>query len=144
MATSRQKQTEVEPLVPQLTPSAPVMGSADLTGFIWQQLSEIQRNIGSIQESQKNLTASIEKMDLKTSSKLSIIEGELTEIKQIRHTAKVVSWIVGVGFAGLFTVGSIVASTMWDALKPMTAQFMQQAAIKAGQQQTPSTLPPVK
>lgn len=137
MATAKQRSAETEPSTPLTAPSVPAFAAADYNGFIWQQLSEIQRNLGSIQESQKNLAISLEKLDTKSSSKFSTIEGELTEIKQIRHTAKVVAWIAGVGFTAIFGVASLIANTMWEALKPMTTQFMQQAAAKSAQLPAP-------
>lgn len=141
MATPRQRAADIEPSTPQTAPAAPVMATADYNGFIWQQLSEIQRGLGSIQESQKNLAASLEKLDTKCGSKFSTIEGELGEIKQIRHTAKVVAWIVGIAFAGIFALVSFIANTMWDALKPMTAQFIERTATKPQQSLTPTPAP---
>lgn len=102
-------------------------------GFIWSQLAGIQAALGGLQESQKNLASALDKMDSKSGGKLSSIEADLAEIKQIRHTAKAVVWIVGIGFAGLIGVCGFVANAMWDTLKPMTAQLIQQAAAKTVQ-----------
>lgn len=97
-----------------------------MNGFIWQQLSEIQNRLGSIQEAQKSLATAQEKQDGKISSKLSVIDADLSEIKQIKHTAK---WLLIVGTA----VGSVVIAVVgfivkevWDISKPLVLEKMTQ------------------
>lgn len=98
-------------------------------GFIWQQLSEIQKSLGAIQATLQQHTSVIDKIDAKLSDKvdkledklggkLSKIEADVNEFKQIRHTAKVVAWLVGLAAAGVLAAAGFVAKEAWSVFKP--------------------------
>lgn len=128
MATAhQQKVSESDAIAPQSPPPSQFGygEAAGMSGFIWQQLSEIQKTLGSIQEAQKSLGSAQDKADEKVSGKLKKIEEDLAEIKQIRHTAK---WLLIVGGA----VGSIVLTVMgyvvtevWSIAKPVFLEKLQ-------------------
>ena len=104
-------------------------GGSDFNGFIWQQLGEMQRTLGAIQEAQKQLAHAQDKGDARTSSDLSAIKADLTEIKQIKHTAK---WllIIGTAIGGvLITVVGYIGKEVWDISKPLVIEKIAQPKI---------------
>lgn len=132
MATQKQRAAESEPVAPQTSPPAPYgHGGADLNGFIWQQLSDMQRTLGAIQEAQRLLVTTQERSDTKTSSKLAAIEADLAEIKQIKHTAK---WllIVCTAVGGVvITVMGFIAKEVWDIGKPLVLEKLSDSRVVA-------------
>jgi hypothetical protein len=50
--------------------------------------------------------------------KLSGIESDVLEFKQIRHTAKVVGWIVGLTCTVLLAIAGFIAKEVWSIVKP--------------------------
>lgn len=122
------------PDLPATSPGPTVYGNGmDMNGFIWQQLNDIQRTLGAIQESQKQLTTAQEKSDSKTSAKLATIETELTSIRQIKHTA---TWIFSIALivGGIAMSGVVfVAKEIWSISKPVVMEKLaapHQAASK--------------
>lgn len=119
------KADDSTPQPPQSSPSvASSYGGAgsDFNGFIWQQLNDIQKCLGSIQESQRNLSGVQERTDEKASGKLKKIDEDLAEIKQIRHTAK---WllIIGATVGGLLLTGlGLIFKEVWSVAKPAVMQ----------------------
>lgn len=90
--------------------------------------------------------AALEKSEEKLSGKLSKIDGDVTEFKQIRHTAKVVGWIVGIAASVLVTIAGFVAKEAWTVMKPLAASAAQAQAVRmqppaAPLQTTPRTQP---
>lgn len=149
MATARQsrKPVEEEAVLPQTPPPASHgFGHGLDVGFVWQQLTEIQKSLGAIQATQVQHTDAIGKLDEKLSGKLSKIDGDVSEFKQIRHTAKVVAWIVGVALAGGLTVVGFVAKEVWSVvIKPrMTADYQipKPPSIPSPAVQPPTTTAP--
>ncbi|MDH0852096.1 hypothetical protein N5D66_29515 [Delftia tsuruhatensis] len=140
MATARQskKSGDEEATLPQTPP--PVnqgFGHGLDPGFIWQQLSDIQSRLGAIQATQTQHSSSIEKLEDKLGGKISKIEGDVAEFKQIRHTAKVVGAILSV-IAGLLLGGvGYAAKEVWTVLKPLATQAVQ------GQTSPAHTTPPI-
>lgn len=105
--------------------------------FVWQQLADIQKSLGSIQatlqqstaaleKTEEQLNAKIDKIEERLGGKLSKIEADVSEFKQIRHTAKVVAWIVGVAAAGILAFAGFVAKEAWGVLKPIATSAVQQ------------------
>ena len=141
MAAARQsrKSTDEEAVLPQTPPPANQgfgHGHGIDPGFIWQQLSEIQSKLGAIQATQQQHSAAIQtvqqqhaaaldKVDEKLSGKLSKIDADVTEFKQIRHTAKVVGWIVGIAAGSVLTLAGFIAKEAWTVLKPLAASAVQ-------------------
>lgn len=139
MATRQPRKTagEEEATLPQMPPPAHQgLGVGLDAGFVWQQLSDIQKSLGAIQATLQQHTAAIEKMDglltqktdkldEKLGGKLGKIDADLTEFKQIRHTAKVLGWIV-VGVAGVvLAVAGYVAKEVWTVFKPLATNAVQ-------------------
>lgn len=134
MATrARTNAEDGAPDLPATSPGPTVYGHGIDIGLIWQQLNDIQRILGAIQESQKQLTTAQEKSDSKTSAKLATIETELTSIRQIKHTA---TWIFSIALivGGLAMSGIVfVAKEIWSISKPVVIEKLaspRQAASK--------------
>jgi hypothetical protein len=90
--------------------------------------------------------ATLEKAEEKLSGKLSKIDGDVNEFKQIRHTAKVVGWIVGIAAGAVVTIAGFVAKEAWNVMKPLAASAAQAQAARmqppaAPPQTTPNTHP---
>lgn len=81
MATSRQRQTEVEPPAPQLAPPALAIAGSDYNVFIWQQLAEIQKSVAEMNSNLQHLKSSMDstrgKVDDLISWKHKIIGGAI-------------------------------------------------------------------
>lgn len=73
--------------------------------FVWQQLSEIQRVLGTIQEGQKQLANQLEKVE----SKLDKVEDRVSGVTHKLYAAGVVLTI-------LVAVGGFVVSKAWDLM----------------------------
>ncbi|GAB2531215.1 hypothetical protein [Simplicispira piscis] len=137
----RRSAVEEEATLPQMPPPAHQgLGSGLDAGFVWQQLSDIQKSLGAIQATLQQHTSAIEKVDEKLSdktekleeklgSKLSKIDSDVSEFKQIRHTAKVVAWMVGVASAGVLAVAGFIAKEAWGVFKPHSINATQQQPV---------------
>lgn len=70
MPTRRQSQADTTPQAPQSTPSTLGLpaGASDYTAFTWQQLNDIQGNIGKLQQAIETQTAALGKLEDKTAS----------------------------------------------------------------------------
>ena len=154
MATrsSARRGSEEEASIPAMQPPAhSIGGHGGLdAGFVWQQLSEIQKSLGSLQATmtqhsaaidkvEANLGARVDKLDDKLSGKISKVESDVSEFKQIRHTAKVVAWIVGVAAAGVLAIAGVIAKEVWTVVKPHAISSMTGAPTAAA-----PVMPPVK
>lgn len=142
-ANAQQSDYQVTPenLSRPTTPAAGFGGSG-MDGFIWQQLSDIQKSLGAIQEAQKNLALAHEKADDKVSGKLKKIEEELAEIKQIRHTAKWLLVIAGTVGGLLITGVGLVFKEVWSVAKPSVFEKLHTAPAQPVPQSLPTS--PVK
>lgn len=152
MATRQpRKAADEEATLPQTPPPAHQgFGASIDAGFVWQQLSEIQKALGAIQATlqqhtsvidkvDEKLTGKTEKLEEKLVSKLSKIESDVSEFKQIRHTAKVVAWIVGTAAAGVLALAGFIAKEAWSAFKPLATNAVQiQQPSTANQSVQPS------
>ena len=116
----------------------------DMNGFIWQQLSELQRSMGAMLEAQKTLASAHDKAETKISGKLSKIEDELAEFKQIWHTAKALFY-VGLFVASLVlgAVGFMVKE-IWDISKPAIKERMSAPIVQVQQAPPPPVIQPRK
>lgn len=97
------------------------MGS-DYSHFVWTQLSELQRAVGAIQESQATLQGCIEKLEEKLSGKLTKVTDDTATIIRVHHTTKWVG-IVLLSIGG-FALGGVlyVAKEVWELSKPLIIQ----------------------
>lgn len=129
MSTARPKKSSATdqdaiPQVPQSSTPVSLGGHSGLdAAFIWQQLSEIQKSLGSINaklDQHKDMAAKLE-------SDVGKVKADVAEFKQIRHTAKVVAWIVGVAAAALIGLVGFIAKEAWTAIKPLAMQQIQAA-----------------
>jgi len=79
-------------------------------GFVWQQLADIQKTLGAMDAKLEQGRQVAEKME----SELGKIKSDVAEFKQIRYTAKVLIWLVGLfmALAGFF------AKEAWHVFKP--------------------------
>ena len=89
-----------------------------------QQLSDIQKTLGAMTAKLDQNTQAFEKLD----ESLGKVRADVAEFKQIRHTAKVVAWIVGVTMAGVLAVTGFIAKEAWSLLKPMAVEKIQTPA----------------
>ena len=115
---STRKVVEEEANVPAMQTPPSFGGHGIDAAFVWSQLSDIQKTLGAIEaklDQQKDATA---KMD----GEIGKIKTDVSEFKQIRHTAKVLGWIVGVLCAGMLALGGILAKEAWSVLKPTAMQ----------------------
>ena len=74
------------------------------------------------------MAAAQEKSDDKTSGKLRKIDDDLAEIKQIRHTAKWLLYVVGVVGAVVLAVVGFTAKEVWGISKPILLEKLNQAS----------------
>jgi hypothetical protein len=128
---SRSKAEDTAPQPPQTSPTITPLagGHSDFNGFIWQQLNDIQKCLGTIQESQRNLSAAQEKLDDKVSGKLKKIDDDLAEIKQIRHTAKWLLIVAGTVGGLLLTGVGLVFKEVWSVAKPVVLEKIQSPPV---------------
>jgi len=131
-ASSKAAQAEEASIPSQVQAPLPLYSSSHAgldAGFVWQQLSEIQKTLGGIdaklEQSQKqnaNHVTRLESNIAEVKGELGKIKSDVGEFKQIRHTAKVVLWIVGAILALL----GFFAKEAWYLLKPIAAEKIQQ------------------
>jgi hypothetical protein len=141
MATAKPRSTDAVPAVaPQTTPTGGYGGGAgsDFNGFIWQQLSEIQRTLGAVQESQRMQAEAHAKADEKASGKLGSLEKDLAEIKQIKHTAKWLLAVCSVVGAVVLAVVGFIAKEAWDLSKPALLEKLSPPKVSAPVAPAPS------
>lgn len=124
-STRKSPDNDVTPQAPQSTPS--MGGGGDYSPFVWQQLSDIQKTLGAMTAKLDQNTQAFEKLD----ESLGKVKADVAEFKQIRHTAKVVAWIVGVTMAGVLAVTGFIAKEAWSLLKPMAVEKIQTPADSA-------------
>lgn len=123
--TSTRKVSDMEASIPTMAPPAHNYGSHGGldAGFVWQQLSDIQKSLGAMQATMQQHSSAIERLDEKLGGKIGKIESDVSEFKQIRHTTKVVMWIVGITAGTLVTVSGYIAKEAWMAFKPQAIQL---------------------
>lgn len=124
MATRPRKVQDEEASIPaNMQPQVPShMGHSALdAGFVWQQLSDIQKSLGAINAKLDQQKESSAKLD----ADLGKVKADVAEFKQIRHTAKVLGVITGVVLAGALTVTWFVVKEAWTVLKPLALQQVQ-------------------
>lgn len=92
--------------------------------FVWQQMTDVQKTLGGISAKLDQNKESVEKLEADIAS----VKSDVSEFKQIRHTAKVVAWLVGVVAAALLTVTGYIAKEAWSILKPHAVQAVTQPA----------------
>jgi hypothetical protein len=110
---------QVTPLQPP-APSYGGHGGLD-AGFVWQQLSEIQKTLGAIDAKLDQHKDAMAKQE----SDIGKIKADVAEFKQIRNTAKVLGWVGGVVLAGMLAVTGFVVKEVWTVLKPLAVQQIQ-------------------
>lgn len=138
MATKNTSARESTPTAPQTPPPQMGYGSVGLSSdFIWQQLNDIQKTLGAIQESQRHGEVSFEK----THTEISAIKSDVSDIKQLKNTAKTVLWIVGVVLAGMLTAAGWVFSQIWDISKPLILEKFAESSQKTQPHPAASTQP---
>lgn len=128
MATRVRKLQDEEASIPAAVqpppPSYGGHGGLD-AGFVWQQLSDIQKTLGSIDaklEQQKDAAAKLE-------SDIGKIKADVSEFKQIWHTAKVLGSIGGFVLAGMLAITGFVVKEAWTVLKPLAVQQIQAPSV---------------
>ncbi len=151
MATRQPRKVagDEEATLPQMPPPTHQGIGAGLdAGFVWQQLSEIQKSLGaiqatlqmhnsSIQRMEESLTQKADKLEETLGGKLAKIDADVTEFKQIRHTAKVIGWMVAAAAGVVITITGYIAKEAWSVLKPLATNAVQ------NQQPAQQTPPPV-
>lgn len=108
---------------PEIPSPQVVHGNGELTQFIWQQLSEIQRSVASLGESSKQLNTSMEKLD----ARLDKLEEKLSGVTHKLYAAGVVLTLT-------ITFGAWVFSEVWSIAKPILIEKVS-ASLEAPQKQ---------
>lgn len=134
---------------PQQATEPPFIGRGHPEYHFVQAIMELKSTIHKMDTDQKvSMTRMEEKMSaLKESiesskKKLSSIESDVSEFKQIRHTAKVVGWLVGVTCVALLGLAGFVAKEAWSIVKPAALAAMVKPPAQA--QEPPAQKPAKK
>ncbi|PAT31891.1 hypothetical protein CLI92_09005 [Vandammella animalimorsus] len=119
MATTRAKKqaaTEeaVAPPAIMTTPAQMGMAHGMDAVFVWQQMTDVQKTLGAIDAKLDQHKESVAKLE----ADIARIKSDVSEFKQIRHTAKVLAWVIGVAAAAFMTVTGYIAKEAWGILKP--------------------------
>jgi len=124
-ASSKATQTEEASIPSQVQAPLPFYGGSHAgldAGFVWQQLSDIQKTLGAIDAKlEQNQRA-----DAQLESELGKVKTTVSEFKQIQHTAKVVAWIVGFFLTVILAIAGFLAKETWGVLKGFAIEQIQQ------------------
>lgn len=128
MATRATRATDEEASTPSsVTPVQMGVAHGMDPIFVWTQLTEMQKSLGAIESTLKHHSTQFDKVH-EDSSK---IKADVSEFKQIRHTAKVVAWVIGVVAAAFLGVVGFVAKESWSVLKPLAMRQIQVQSTQA-------------
>lgn len=116
-----------------------VQAIMELKSTIHQMDTDQKVSMARMEEKMGSIKESIES----NKKKLSGIESDVSEFKQIRHTAKAIGWIVGVTCAFVLAFAGYVAKEVWSVLKPSAISVMSPPA-RVAQEPQPSQQKPVK
>lgn len=149
-AEQQAPQGDVSP-PPMRATEPPFIGRGHPEFHFVQAIMELKTTIHQMDTDQK---VSMARMEEKMGSvkdaiesnkkKLFGIESDVAEFKQIRHTAKVIGWIVGVTCALVLGVAGYVAKEVWSVLKPSAISAFSAPAQATQEPQLPPQKPPKK
>jgi hypothetical protein len=114
-------------------------GAGDLTQFIWQQLSEIQRTLGAIEQQGKSNADKLGELDGKLEELKKQSDSHGTWIKSVTASVTAVGLVVGGLAAWVFT-------EVWSVAKPALLEKLnsQPAVIQPAGAQPAAPVPPAK
>ncbi|MDQ0052445.1 hypothetical protein J2W32_001487 [Variovorax boronicumulans] len=118
------------PQQPQVAP--PMAQAADLSPFIWQQLSDIQNKLGALQVSVANVDESIKSTKTKVDS--------LSELKNKMIGA---FWALGIMISLSTGVFLWTANKMWDSFAAIAAPALRDSIAKQPDVKAALPQPPV-
>lgn len=117
-ATRAKKQAStdeaVAPPAIMTTPAQMGMAHGMDAVFVWQQMTDVQKTLGAIDAKLDQHKESVAKLE----ADIARIKSDVSEFKQIRHTAKVLAWIVGIVAAAVVGLAGFLAKETWSILKP--------------------------
>lgn len=95
--------------------------------FVWTQLAEMQKTLGVMSAKQDQHKEATAKLD----EALAQVKADVSGFKQIRHTAKVLAWLVGIAAGAVVAAAGYITKEAWEVFKPYATQHIQRPAPSA-------------